>query len=148
MQHEPPPDPAAEAFKMMEARLALLQRAIEGLAAERNALPDYRPAIESLAAQQQGLAQILKKIETCPGLQVTHEMYSAGVERATERLRRYDRDTINTASQALTDIAEQLGRYVQRARNRAAQNDALVWASVLGMGATGALFALARTVMG
>lgn len=133
---------------MMEARLALLQRAIEGLAAERNALPDYRLAIESLAAQQQGLAQMLKKIEACPGMQVTHEMYSASLERATERLRRYGRDTINTASQTLTDIADELAEHVRSARDRIAQNDALIWAGVLGMGATGGLFALARAIIG
>jgi hypothetical protein len=147
MQHEPP-DPAAEAFKMMEARLALLQRAIEGLAAERNALPDYRPAIESLAAQQQRLAQTLKKVEACPGMQVTHEMYSAGVERATERLRQYDRATVETAARTMTDIAKLLAEHIKSARNRAIQNDALVWACVLGMGATGGLLALARVIVG
>lgn len=133
---------------MMEARLALLQRAIEGLAAERNALPDYRPAIESLAAQQQGLAQTLKKIEACPGMQVTHEMYAAGVECATERSRHYDRLTIQTAAQAMTDVADGFTKHVRSARNRAAQNDALVWAAVLGMGATGALLAIARAIIG
>ncbi|MBA2920641.1 hypothetical protein GON01_06470 [Sphingomonas sp. MAH-20] len=148
MQHEAPPDPAAEAFKMMEARLALLQRAIEGLAAERNALPDYRPAIESMAAQQQGLTQALKKIDASPGMQVTHEMYSAGVERATERLRRYDRATIETAARAMTDSAAEFTNQVRSARNRAAQNDALIWAWVLGMGAAGGLLALARAITG
>lgn len=133
---------------MMEARLALLQRAIEGLAAERNALPDYRPGIESLATQQQGLAQTLKKIEACPGMQVTHEMYSAGVERATDRLRQYDRATIETATRAMTATAAEFTKQVRSARYRAAQNDALVWASLLGMGATGALLAIARAIIG
>lgn len=148
MQHDSSPDQAAEAFKMMEARLALLQRAIEGLAAERNALPDYRPAIESLAAHQQSLAQTLKKIEACPGMQVTHEMYSVGVARAAERLRQYDRSTIQTAARAMTDIAEEITKHIRSARNRVAQDDALVWAWVLGMGATGGLFALARAISG
>ncbi|GAO40611.1 hypothetical protein SCH01S_49_00250 [Sphingomonas changbaiensis NBRC 104936] len=137
-------DSATQAFHAMEGRLALLQRAIEGLAAERNALPDYRPSIEALAEQQAGLAQALKAIQSCPAVQVTHETFAETVQRTTQRSRENSRATIDSAAQKLIHMTRQLEQSLATARTSAEQCEALIWTCVLAMGGTGALIALAQ----
>lgn len=133
---------------MLRSEVALLRRAVEGLAAERNATPDYRPTLENLVDGQNKVADALRRILQSPSVQVTHETFAATVERASERARREDRENIEHAGTLLSQATTQLVSAMEKARTAAAQREALIWAAVLSMGATGALLATARAVIG
>lgn len=147
MDAEPAQD-AAEAFEGLRAEVALLRRALEGLSAERNALPDYGPTLEKLVMRQDKVGEVLRHILQAPAVQVTHEAFGASVERMSTQARREDRATIEHAANLLRSAASQLAFSMETARSAAVQRDALIWTAVLAMGGTAVVLALARIVVG
>ena len=148
MTDDPDHDSAAEAFEALRSEVALLRRAIEGLAAERNEAPDYGPTLENLVARQDKVADVLRQVLQSPAVQVTHEAFGASIEQASERVRREDRATIKHAGELLRRTTAELASALEIARTAAAQRDALIWTAVLTMGGTGATLAMAQLVFG
>lgn len=129
---------ATEAFEAMRGELALLRRAVEGLAAERGAIdvPDYT---ETLGALQQGvntatgrinaIGQILAK---APALGMTPEDMTQRIAAAGTATRREDQAALATARKELEDMTRQLHGVVVLARRGGEQNRWLVWSAIGG----------------
>lgn len=138
-------DPA-EAFDRLRAviegqdrELALLRRAVEGLATERAHIdvPDYS---ETLGRMQQGvdatadrIAVINDVIARSPALAMTPEQMAGRITAAASASRQEDRQTIATARTGLEDVTRQLHGYVISARRGDEQNRWLAVAGVVGM---------------
>lgn len=144
MSDDPGQDGAAEAFESLRSEIALLRRAIEGLAAERNAAPDYGPTIERLVERQDNVAGVLRRILQSPAVQETREAFEAAVERTSGKAGREGRAAIEHAAEQLRQTAVQLASMIEQPRAAGAQRDALIWTAVLTMGGTGAALAAAR----
>ena len=103
-------DDATRAFEAMRGELALLRRAVEGLAAERANIdvPDYS---ETLGHLQQGvntaaenIARIGQFLKQAPALAMTPEQMASRIAAAAGPARDEDRRTIATAKQGLEDV--------------------------------------------
>jgi hypothetical protein len=138
-------DPA-EAFDRLRAviegqnrELALLRRAVEGLAAERASIdvPDYT---ETLGALQQGMntatgrinaiGQILAK---SPALAMTPDDMAQRIASAGSAARREDQAALATARKGLEDTTRQLHGVVVSARRGDEQNRWLAWSAIGGV---------------
>ena len=129
---------AAEAFEAMRGELALLRRAVEGLAAERGAIdvPDYT---ETLGRMQQGvdatadrIAIINDVIARSPALAMTPEQIAQRIAAAGNAARREDQAALATARKGLEDVTRQLHAYVVSGRTGDEQNRWLAWSAISG----------------
>jgi len=130
---------AAEAFEAMCVELALLRRAVEGLAAERGAIdvPDYT---ETLGRMQKGvdatadrIAVINDVIARSPALAMTPEQMAQRIAAAGNAARREDQVALATGRKGLEDVTRQLHGLVASARHAGEQNRRLAWSAIGGV---------------
>ena len=135
-------DPA-EAFDRLRAvvegqdrELALLRRAVEGLAAERGAIdvPDYS---ETLGHLQQGvnttaenIGRIGQFLKAAPALAMTPEQMAQRIAAAGSAARREDQAALATARMGLEEVTRQLHGHVVSARRGNEQNKWLAWVAI------------------
>lgn len=130
---------AAEAFEAMRGELALLRRAVEGLAAERGGqdMPDYT---ETLGRMQQGvdtagenIARIGQFLKAAPALAMTPEQMAQRIAAAGNAARREDQAALATGRKGLEDVTRQLHGLVASARHAGEQNRRLAWSAIGGV---------------
>ncbi len=130
---------AAEAFEAMRGELALLRRAVEGLAAERGAIdiPDYT---ETLGALQQGvntaagrinaIGQILAK---APALALTPEDMAQRIAAAGSAARREDQAALAKAGEDKARVMAELRAIAGSAWTRVDQRNRQLWFGLGGV---------------
>lgn len=139
-------DTAAEAFNGLRAgverqgeEIALLRRAIEGLAAARAEVadmvepPDYS---ETLGRIIEGIAILMQegvKLGEKPALKLTPETLAAQITAAGSRARAEDRVLITEARRTLDDASRGLHGHIKEARSVAAQKQTLFQVGLGGM---------------
>lgn len=148
MSRDVDPMNPAEAFEQLRAEVALLRRAVEGLAAERNAQPDYGPTVEKLVERQDAVVAAARKMLASPALQLTPASFAADLAEASQAARQHDRVIVDDASRTLSQVARQLERAFAGAREACVQRDAIIWAVVLTMGGTAAALAASAALFG
>jgi hypothetical protein len=130
---------AAEAFEAMRGELALLRRAVEGLAAERGGqdMPYYT---ETLGRMQQGvdtagenIARIGQFLKAAPALAMTPEQMAQRIAAAGNAARREDQAALATGRKGLEDVTRQLHGLVASARHAGEQNRRLAWSAIGGV---------------
>lgn len=132
---------AAEAFEAMRGELALLRRAVEGLAAERGAIdvPDYT---ETLGRMQKGvdatadrIAVISDVIARSPALAMTPEQMAQRIAAAANAARREDQAALARAGEDKARFMAELRTIVGSARTRAEQKNRQLWFGLGGVAA-------------
>ena len=130
---------AAEAFEAMRGELALLRRAVEGLAAERGTIdvPDYS---ETLGVLQQGvdtatgrinaIGQILAK---SPALAITPEQMAQRIGAAGSAARREDQAALAKAGEDKARVMVELRAIAGSAWTRADQKNRQLWFGLGGV---------------
>lgn len=136
-------DAAAEAFARLEGvieqqrgEIALLRRAVEGLAAERAEVPeppDYSETLGVIANNITATAQRADMLVKSPMLAMTPEQLAGRITAAASTARQEDRQTIATARTGLEDVTRQLHGYVVSARRGDEQNRWLMWSAIGGI---------------
>jgi hypothetical protein len=130
---------AAEAFEAMRGELALLRRAVEGLAAERGAIdmPDYS---ETLGALQQGVDTAAGRINTIgqilaksPALAMTPEQMSQRIAAAGSAARREDQAALAKAGEDKARVMAELRDIAGSAWTRADQKNRQLWFGLGGI---------------
>ena len=134
-------DAAAEAFEAMRGELALLRRAVEGLAAERGAIdvPDYT---ETLGRMQQGvdataerIAVINDVIARSPALAMTPEQMAQRITAAGSAARREDQAALAKAGEDKARVMADLRAIAGSAWTRAEQKNRQLWSGLGGVAA-------------
>ncbi len=124
---------AIEAFEAMRGELALLRRAVEGLAAERGAIdmPDYT---ETLGRMQKGvdatadrIAVINDVIARSPALAMTPEQMAQRIAAAGNVARREDQAAITKAGEDKARVMAELRTIAGSAWTRAEQKNRQLW---------------------
>lgn len=132
---------AAEAFEAMRGELALLRRAVEGLAAERGAIdaPDYT---ETLGRIQQGvdatadrIAVINDVIARSPALAMTPEQMAQRIAAAGNVARREDQAALAKAGEDKARVMAELRAIAGSAWTRADQRNRQLWFGLGGLAA-------------
>jgi hypothetical protein len=130
---------AAEAFEAMRGELALLRRAVEGLAAERGAIdvPDYT---ETLGALQQGvttaaenIARIGQFLKGAPALAMTPEQMTQRIAAAGSAARREDQAALAKAGEDKARVMAELRAITGSAWTRADQKNRQLWFGLGGV---------------
>lgn len=124
---------AAEAFEAMRGELALLRRAVEGLAAERGGqdMPDYT---ETLGRMQQGvdatadrIAVINDVIARSPALAMTPEQMAQRIAAAGNAARREDQAALAKAGEDKARVMAELRAISGSAWTRTDQKNRQLW---------------------
>ncbi len=124
---------AVEAFEAMRGELALLRRAVEGLAAERNGqdTPDYS---ETLGRMQQGvdgatgrLDHIGKMLAAAPVMAMTPEQMAQRISAAGSAARREDQAALAKAGEDKARVMAELRAIAGSAWTRADQKNRQLW---------------------
>ena len=130
---------AAEAFEAMCVELALLRRAVEGLAAERGAIdfPDYT---ETLGRMQKGvdatadrIAAINDVIARSPALAMTPEQMAQRIAAAGSAARREDQAALAKAGEDKARVMAELRAIAGSAWTLAEQKNRQLWFGLGGL---------------
>lgn len=120
MKHDLVPTPTrndpASAFEALRGEVGLLRRALEGLAAERQAAPDYMPTMADQARRLAGIEIAIKGFAQSPALQLTPASLAADIARAGENVRVGDCDTLTSAFGTLRTSIATIDGVVRNAR--------------------------------
>lgn len=117
-------DPAS-AFEALRGEVGLLRRALEGLAAERQAAPDYMPTMADQARRLAGIEELLERFSRSPALQLTPESLAASITRAGDSARAGDRETLTQANADLRAAIARIDGVVRKVRTAEQQRDML-----------------------
>ena len=130
---------AAEAFEAMRGELALLRRAVEGLAAERSGqdMPNYT---ETLGVLQQGvntagenIARIGQFLKAAPALAMTPEQMAQRIAAAGNAARREDQAALAKAGEDKAGVMAELRAIAGSAWTRADQKNRQLWFGLGGV---------------
>jgi hypothetical protein len=106
----PEADPAAAAFAQLAEKVDLLEAAIAGLAARREAAPDYSETLGIIAHNLNAYGAMVKAMWQSPALQITPQEITARIAAAGERARAEDSRIILQARETLDGATEKLER--------------------------------------
>lgn len=134
-------DPAEEAFGQLRTEVALLRRAVEGLAAaeERHEPVDYGPTLGKMAGQLAAVDKRIEALAQSPLLSLTPARVAGEVQAAATRARQEARGDWSQAQRGLDDAVRALGEVVLRPR---ATRDQRRWVTAAGAGGVMAGIAL------
>jgi hypothetical protein len=124
-------DLAAQAFEALRGEVALLRRAIMGLAAERSSLeiPDYSESIARITSMVSSIGKRLVALSELPAFALSPEDFSRQIMSASETVRREDRETIMIGRNILRETVSELKRSLQSAREADKQKKWLIWSA-------------------
>ena len=107
---EPESDPASKAFEQLRGEVALLRRAMEGLAAERASIeiPDYCETLAQITTAVASVDERLVTLSKKPAFGLSPQGFSQEIVAASEKIRREDRQTITESREALQQVAKEL----------------------------------------
>jgi Family of unknown function (DUF6118) len=111
-------DPAAAAFELLREEVALIRRAVAGLAAERAALgiPDYSETLATILRECAATTVTLKGLAAMPALRLTARDWARELGAAGSDARRYDEQMMAQARCALREAACEIAARLSSAR--------------------------------
>lgn len=126
-----------QAFDALRGEVALLRRAIEGLASENASLdiPDYSETLGQMALHMKASAKTLKDMAASPALDMTPESLAKRIEAAAQAARASDHATQTAACERLDKATADIRQIVSHARTADEQR------RHLAIGSGGALLA-------
>jgi hypothetical protein len=135
-QGQVPNDPATVAFEALRKEVALVSRAMAGLAAERaaNASPDYSETLAKIVRECAATAANLKMLAAMPALQRTVQDWAREIAAAGKEARHSDQEALTQARDTFQQVAQDMNAKLASAKSADNQRQWLLWT------ATGALF--------
>jgi hypothetical protein len=140
-------DPATLAFEALREEVALIRRAVAGLAAERASIeiPDYSETLGHIMRASAATAQNLKALAEMPALQRSATDWGRDIAFAAEDARRSDHQAFAHAQHELERMLHQMAACLRSTRSAEDQRLLLIWTAA---GATAAGMLLMAIVMG
>lgn len=141
---EPHPanDPAAAAFEALREEVALVRRAVAGLAAERATIPDYSETLGQILQATTVSARRFKALAELPAFRLTPEIIGRQIDNAAQTARRADRAALAEASADVRQVGQDLSVQLQSARAAKRQRIWLIASGLVGLVAGMALWAV------
>lgn len=133
---------AAHAFGELRAEISLLRRAVERLADERAAQPNYAPSLEAMTKRLEDLIGWAKRVSERPALALTAETLAREITDAGSTARARDQAMLNRAADMMEAAGGRIDAMIARSRSVAEQNRELM-RNRIAFGVAGmALFAI------
>jgi hypothetical protein len=107
---ERPPDtnPAEAAFTELSSRIAVVETLLRGIAAKREAMPDYSGTLEEMAALLEKMRKAINTLAARPAMQITRDEMTTQVAAAAAKARAEDAATIAQAQERMTKAAARI----------------------------------------
>lgn len=121
-------DPAARAFTQLGNKVSLLEAAITGLTAKRDAAPDYSETLGEIAALQGDMGQEIGALAQRPAMQFTPDVMAEQIAAAGERARASDKASIEQARARFDKAASRMEQLVGTTASVHEQRRRLQWA--------------------
>lgn len=103
---------------------------------------DYAPDLARLIQRQDRVRDAILTLADRPGVALTAQTLAEQIAAAGTSARRADHDLLRQAADRQAHAAGQIEEIVGRARTRAQQKEALIWATLAGMAAAMAIILL------
>ncbi|MCI4590408.1 DUF6118 family protein [Sphingobium sp. BYY-5] len=129
----PEPDPAAIAFTRLAEKIDLLEAAIAGLAAKREATPDYSETLGEIAALLEKMRNAINTLARRPAMQVTSDAMADQIAAAGTSARAEDAATIKQAKERIDGAASRMEHLAGTVATICAQRRRILWAIGGGM---------------
>lgn len=129
----PEADPAAWAFVRLAEKVDLLEAAIAGLAAKREAAPDYSETLGEIASRLDGMRDAVNTLARRPAMQITPDAMAERIEAAGTKARAADSATIAQARERIEGAAQHMERLAGTVVTTREQRRRLVWAAGAGL---------------
>lgn len=128
-----PDDPAAAAFEALREEVALVRRAVAGLAAERAAIeiPDYSETLGKILRASAATGVHLKALTEMPALRRSARDWGHEIAAAAENARRADHQALERAENMLEHQAWKMATSLESARTAARQRQLLFWTAAV-----------------
>lgn len=104
----PATDPAAHAFAQLAGKVDLLEAAIAGLAAKRDAAPDYSETLGEIADLLEKMRAAIKTLASRPAMTLTPDAMAEQIAAAAAKARARDAATISQAVERLDKAADRI----------------------------------------
>lgn len=126
-------DPAAQAFARLGERVDLLEAAITGLAAKREAAPDYSETLGEIAARLDRMRDAINILARRPAMQITPDVMAAQIEAAGAKSRQEDGAAIKQARERIDQAASRMECLASTVTTIREQRRRLLWAAGGGL---------------
>jgi Family of unknown function (DUF6118) len=125
-------DPATLAFDALREEVALVRRAVAGLAAERGTteIPDYSETLSKILRESAATANSLKTVAAAPALQRTAQSLAREIAEAGHEARRSDQEALTEARDAFRQAAYDITAKLTSAKAAADQCQWLLWTGI------------------
>lgn len=104
----PAADPAARAFAQLAEKVDLLEAAIAGLAAKRDAMPDYSETLGEIAELLEKMRGAINTLARRPAMEITPDAMAGQIAAAGKAARAADSATINQARDRIDKAAARI----------------------------------------
>jgi hypothetical protein len=129
----PAADPAARAFAQLAEKVDLLEAAIAGLAAKREAMPDYSETLGEMAALLEKMRAAIKTLAARPAMTLTPDAMAEQIVAAGAKARAADSAAITQARDRIDRAASHMERLAGAVATACEQRRRLVWAAGGGL---------------
>lgn len=108
----PDADPATHAFAQLAEKVDLLEAAIAGLAAKRDAAPDYSETLGEIAALLEKMRTAINALARRPAMEITPDAMAERIAAAAARARAEDAATIKQMQERFNKATARM-EYIQ-----------------------------------
>ncbi|QDX26741.1 hypothetical protein FPZ54_12460 [Sphingomonas suaedae] len=127
-----PPDDIAEAFEALRGEVSLTRRAVEGLTAARERVPDYGPTLGQMAQALKQATEGIDRIERSPAARLSPAALADEIRKASVEARAEDRALLREARDGLTRSIGRIDGVIDRGQAADRQLRRLIWSGVGG----------------
>jgi hypothetical protein len=120
-------DNPAQAFESLREEISLLHKAIKGLTAEREDIPDYAPTLSALNKLIRAGLDGIVRIEQAPAIALTPAALARDLNQAAVQVRAEDKRRIDEALAALNKAIGRIDGLAERARSTDRQRQRERW---------------------
>ena len=129
----PEADPAVRAFTRLGEKVDLLEAAIAGFAAKRDAAPDYSETLGKIEAQLGRMREAINALARRPAMKLTPDEMARQISVAGAKARAEDSLAISQARGRIDGAASDMERLAGMVATAREQRRRLVWAAGSGM---------------
>lgn len=123
----PEADPAAQAFARLAEKVDLLEAAITGLAAKREAMPDYSETLGEVAARLDAMRDAINTLGRRPAMQIKPDAMAEQIAAAGTKARAEDGAMIRQARERIDGAASHMERLAGTIATIGEQRRRLLW---------------------
>lgn len=127
-----PPEDIDQAFEALRGEVSLTRRAVEGLTAARERVPDYSATLGQMAETLKRSAEGIDRVEHSPAVRLSPAALTDEIVKASAEARAEDRALLRETRDALTRSIGRIDGIVERGQAADVQVRWLIWTSAGG----------------